>query len=110
MIGEFNEPVLGGGGDHASSAPRLARAIRELQDFRRAALGADLDAARRNIPPGASGLQIFQLTGLYSLGFLGLEPLPADPIIDDLGRVLDDDYPSEPKETERAVDDLESTL
>ena len=66
--------------DTSELTDRLSDAIRESRDFARAAYGYDFDQARRNIPPDASGLEIDRLKGQ----FLGLEPLPGDPTIEDV--------------------------
>ncbi len=81
-------------------ADRLSDAIRESRDFARAAYGYDFDQARRNIPLDASGLEIDRLKDPYALDFLGLEPLPGDPTIEDMERTSAVDYLPEPEEIE----------
>ena len=87
-------------------ADRLSDAIRESRDFARAAYGYDFDQARRNIPLDASGLEIDRLKDPYALDFLGLEPLPGDPTIEDMERTSAVDYLPEPEEIEQAVDEV----
>ncbi len=87
-------------------ADRLSDAIRESRDFARAAYGYDFDQARRNIPLDASGLEIDRLKDPYALDFLGLEPLPGDPTIEDMERTSAVDYLPEPEEIEQAVNEV----
>ena len=87
-------------------ADRLSDAIRESRDFARAAYGYDFDQARRDIPLDASGLEIDRLKDPYALDFLGLEPLPGDPTIEDMERTSAVDYLPEPEEIEQAVNEV----
>ena len=87
-------------------ADRLSDAIRESRDFARAAYGYDFDQARRNTPLDVSGLEIDRLKDPYALDFLGLEPLPGDPTIEDMERTSAVDYLPEPEEIEQAVNEV----
>lgn len=87
-------------------ADRLSDAIRESRDFARAAYGYDFDQARRNIPLDVSGREIDRLKDPYALDFLGLEPLPGDPTIEDMERTSAVDYLPEPEEIEQAVNEV----
>lgn len=92
--------------DTSELADRLSDAIRESRDFARAAYGYDFDQARRNIPLDASGREIDRLKDPYALEFLGLEPLPGDPTIEDTERTSAVDYLPEPEEIEQAVNEV----
>ena len=92
--------------DISELVERLSDVIQEARDFARAACGHDFDQARRNIPPDATGLEIDRLKDPYALEFLGLEPLPGDPTIEDMERMSADGYLPEPEEIEEAVDEV----
>lgn len=85
---------------------RLSEVIQESRDFPRVAYGYDFDQARRNIPLGATELEIERLKDPYALEFLGLEPLPGDPTIEDMERMSADDCLPEPKEIQEAVNEV----
>ena len=92
--------------DISELVERLSDVIQEARDFARAAYGHDFDQARRNIPPDATGLEIDRLKDPYALEFLGLEPLPGDPTIEDMERLSADDDPPEPEEIEETVNEV----
>lgn len=81
----------------------ISDVFRESRDFARVAYADDFDQGRRNIPPNASGLEIDRWKDPYVLEYLGLEPLPGDPTIEDMECMLDDDYVFEQEEIEEAV-------
>lgn len=85
---------------------RLSEVIQESRDFARAAYGHDFDQARRNIPMGASELEIERLKDPYALEFLGLDPLPGDPTIEDMERKSADDFMLGPEVIEEAVSEV----
>ena len=92
--------------DISELVDRLSDVIQEARDFARVACGHDFDQARRNIPPDATGLEIDRLKDPYVLEFLGLEPLPGDPTIEDMERLCADDDPPEPEEIEETVNEV----
>lgn len=92
--------------DISELVERLSDVIQEARDFARAAYGHDFDQARRNIPPDATGLEIDRLKDPYALDFLGLEPLPGDPTIEEMERMSADDHLPEPEEIEEAVNEV----
>lgn len=93
-------------GNVSDVAESIADALRESRDFARAAYAYDFDEQRRNIPSDASGLEIDRWKDPYLLEYLGLEPLPGDPTIEDMERMLDDDFLLEPAEIELAVNEV----
>ena len=85
---------------------RLSEVIQESRDVARAAYGHDFDQARRNIPLGASELDIERLKDPYALEFLGLDPLPGAPTIEDMERKSADDFMLGPEVIEEAVSEV----
>ena len=92
--------------DISELVERLSNVIQESRDFARVAYGHDFDRARRNIPLDATELEIDRLKDPYTLEFLGLEPLPGDPTIEDMERMSADDYLPEPEAIEEAVNEV----
>ncbi len=92
--------------DASELVERLSEVIQESRDFARAAYGYDFDQARRNVPLGASELEIERLNDPYALEFLGLDPLPGDPTIEDMERESADDFLPGPEVIEEAVNEV----